>query len=296
MLRRKLSGTGLPQKHHFDSQEQEQNPLGWALYSLGKGGINNIDIPQDSMALVFSEKGENEFTTSYESSPAKLAFPEYKILAFPRANWCISGLKGPGILRVMLIKLDVMHQLIGASYANAPGNAERFRMPDQPLLMSAKMKTAILDLFHCEIIGACGLLYRESKIMEFFSLMLLDLQKGKPSIEECPFLEDDVEVKKLEEARNILIREYDQANKIRDLARKVGTNEYKLKVGFKHLFGSSVHNFLIDQRMENARYLLLKKKHNVGEISQMVGYSNPSHFIEAFKKKYGLTPKKMLAS
>ena len=35
---------------------------------------------------------------------------------------------------------------------------------------------------------------------------------------------------------------------------------------------------------------------NVNEVGLKVGYSTSSHFIAAFKKKYGTTPKKYLMS
>jgi AraC-like DNA-binding protein len=34
--------------------------------------------------------------------------------------------------------------------------------------------------------------------------------------------------------------------------------------------------------------------HNVNEVGLKVGYSTASHFISAFKKKFGTTPKKYL--
>lgn len=46
--------------------------------------------------------------------------------------------------------------------------------------------------------------------------------------------------------------------------------------------------------MEYALNLLNKGSYNVNEVAAMVGYSTASHFIEAFKKKYGTTPKKFL--
>jgi len=48
--------------------------------------------------------------------------------------------------------------------------------------------------------------------------------------------------------------------------------------------------------MEVARKLLESGKHNVNEVGLKVGYSTSSHFIAAFKKKYGTTPKKYVQS
>jgi AraC-like DNA-binding protein len=48
--------------------------------------------------------------------------------------------------------------------------------------------------------------------------------------------------------------------------------------------------------MEVARKLLESGDNNVNEVGLKVGYSTASHFIAAFKKKYGTTPKKYLMS
>jgi AraC-like DNA-binding protein len=48
--------------------------------------------------------------------------------------------------------------------------------------------------------------------------------------------------------------------------------------------------------MEVARKLLEAGNDNVNEVGHKVGYSTSSHFIAAFKKKYGTTPKKYVMS
>jgi AraC family transcriptional activator of pyochelin receptor len=48
--------------------------------------------------------------------------------------------------------------------------------------------------------------------------------------------------------------------------------------------------------MEHARRLLETNQFNVNEVGTQVGYSTASHFIAAFKKKFGTTPKKYVMS
>jgi len=48
--------------------------------------------------------------------------------------------------------------------------------------------------------------------------------------------------------------------------------------------------------MDVARKMLNSGVHNVNEVGLKIGYSTASHFISAFKKKYGTTPKKYLQS
>jgi AraC-like DNA-binding protein len=69
----------------------------------------------------------------------------------------------------------------------------------------------------------------------------------------------------------------------------------KLKEGFKEVYGDTVYGYILDQKMEYARQLLDNGQNNVNEVGLKVGYSTASHFISAFKKKYGTTPKKYLS-
>ena len=70
----------------------------------------------------------------------------------------------------------------------------------------------------------------------------------------------------------------------------------KLKEGFKQIYGDSVFSFLFNYKMEFARKLLETNTVNVNEVGLKVGYSTSSHFIAAFKKKFGITPKKYVQS
>ena len=73
-------------------------------------------------------------------------------------------------------------------------------------------------------------------------------------------------------------------------------NIKKLKEGFKQLYGDTVYAYLLDHKMEEARRMLEERQYNVNEVGMKLGYSTASHFIAAFKKKFGTTPKKYLMS
>ncbi|MCH7515232.1 MAG: helix-turn-helix transcriptional regulator [Bacteroidetes bacterium] len=137
-------------------------------------------------------------------------------------------------------------------------------------------------------------LYLQGKVMEIISYFLKK-EEVKSELEiQCPFVSDHLEMEKIKAARDIVVGDLQQPPSIRDLARAVGTNEYKLKIGFKSMFGTSVYAYLSEYRMQRARQLLEKKGMNIKEIAHRIGYANPSHFIAAYKKKFGITPKKHL--
>ncbi|HBK82016.1 MAG TPA: AraC family transcriptional regulator, partial [Flavobacterium sp.] len=95
-------------------------------------------------------------------------------------------------------------------------------------------------------------------------------------------------------AKEIIIANMAEPPSLQKLADQVGLNIKKLKAGFKQIYGDSVYSFLFDYKMELARHLLDSGSYNVNEVGLKIGYSTSSHFIAAFKKKFGTTPKKYL--
>lgn len=77
---------------------------------------------------------------------------------------------------------------------------------------------------------------------------------------------------------------------ILDLAHTMGTNEYKLKNGFKELYGMTIPQFIKDQRLRRAHTLIQNTNKNIGTISKAVGFKQGNHFTREFKKRYSYTP------
>jgi len=78
--------------------------------------------------------------------------------------------------------------------------------------------------------------------------------------------------------------------RLNDLARQMGTNEYKLKYGFKQLYGTTIFRFLIKERLRKARTLIQHSTLTIKQIIQMTGFKSKTHFSRAFKDKYGMSP------
>src|SRR5690606_721142 len=137
-------------------------------------------------------------------------------------------------------------------------------------------------------------LYFKGKAYELLSLYFNRSEDA--DVEQCPFLVDETNVIKIRKAKEIIIARMAEPPTLQELSDEVGLNLKKLKEGFKQIYGDSVFSFLFDYKMEVARKLLESGENNVNEVGLKVGYSTASHFISAFKKKYGTTPKKYISS
>ena len=74
------------------------------------------------------------------------------------------------------------------------------------------------------------------------------------------------------------------------LAQRVSLNDYKLKVGFKAVFGTTVFGYLLHHRMEKACQLL-KQQQSISRVAAAVGYTNHAAFSRTFRQHFGVSPK-----
>jgi AraC-like DNA-binding protein len=158
--------------------------------------------------------------------------------------------------------------------------------------ISPSMAIVLNQLMSFNLNSSIKSLYFKGKAYELLSLFFNRSEDA--DIEQCPFLVDEVNVAKLKKAKDIVIANMAEPPSLQELADSIGLSLKKLKEGFKQIYGDTVYSFLFDYKMEVARKLLESGNHNVNEVGLKVGYSTASHFIAAFKKKFGTTPKKYI--
>jgi AraC family transcriptional regulator len=75
------------------------------------------------------------------------------------------------------------------------------------------------------------------------------------------------------------------------LAGMAGLSEFHFNRLFKRATGIPPSRFQIKLRIEAAQRLLRESSKSVITVANEVGYSNPSHFAQAFRKETGLSPR-----
>jgi AraC-like DNA-binding protein len=103
-------------------------------------------------------------------------------------------------------------------------------------------------------------------------------------------------LKKIKRAKEIIIERMSEPPTLNNLSNEVDISLKNLKEGFKKVYGNTVFGYLYEHKMNVASQLLTSKNYNVNEVALHLGYSTSSHFINAFKNKFGTTPKKYLNS
>lgn len=193
----------------------------------------------------------------------------------------------------ILISIEKLHTFFtseaGIIHFLSDDNKDKKYYTDKAI--SAKERVALNQIIEHSIPKNMEKLYLKAKIYELLSVYF---QPEDDEFQNCPFLEEEENVEKIKQAKAIIIERMAEPPTLTELAQEVGLPLHYLKDGFKQIYGETVFTFLWEYKMEFARRELETKKLNVSEIAYKLGYSTPSHFIAAFKKKYGITPKKYM--
>ncbi|MBD1918270.1 MULTISPECIES: AraC family transcriptional regulator [Cyanophyceae] len=207
----------------------------------------------------------------------------------PAESWRV-----PGNRRIVGINVHVdpnaFRQWIGEARDDLP---DLLRPADQRYLErsgipTAAMQMAVQAILHCPFQGLTQRLYLESKVWELMALLIEDLKTMPDSFSPPALKADDVE--RIHYASKLLCRQIAQPPTLIELARAVGINDHKLKVGFRQVFGTTVFGYLHEHRMERSRQLLESGDLSVTAAAEAVGFASRGHFAAAFRRKYGVNP------
>lgn len=254
-------------------------------------------VSQGLIQFHFGLKGKAKFV--FNDGNYALELKEEKSLLFynPQKELPIQLEVSPNTWLIsILISIKKLHKLFSSDTENIPflseENIDKKYYKEHNI--SPSMAIVLSQLFHYNLNPSIKNLYYKGKGYELLSLYFN--RSEDPNAEQCPFLIDEENVLKIRKAKELVIANMAEPPGLQELADQVGLNLKKLKMGFKQIYGDTVYGFLFDYKMDYARKLLDSGSYNVNEVGLKVGYSTGSHFIAAFKKKFGTTPKKYLMS
>ena len=141
------------------------------------------------------------------------------------------------------------------------------------------------DIRSCLMKGSTKKLYLEAKVLELLALQLQSLQEA---VKEEPVKPSEQEL--FHKIKKFLEDNYLEPITLNSISRSFGINEFKLKKGFQQYFKTSVIKYMSELRMSRAREILMTGDMAVSEVSEMLNYSHPNHFSNAFRKHFGIPP------
>lgn len=147
------------------------------------------------------------------------------------------------------------------------------------------------QLLNCNVSAATNRIFMHGQAMSLLAFELIPLSEDKRR-NSARLDQQDAAIAK--SARDILLREFRNPPSIKELSKRVGTNQFKLKQLFHHFFTNTPYGLLLEIRMSNAYQLLESTRCQVSVAADLVGYKHASNFSAAFIRHFGISPKALL--
>lgn len=251
-------------KHLIVKAPEREHPLEYAFYLAGAHRYNNKSI----------SAGQYAFWGSGIAPKEVCEWPAQRI-TFVNVH----------------LEPEVFCSFIGAS-GHPPQLQQLVRRRDREYYTcgttTAAMQIALQQILHCPYQGLTRRIYLQGKVFELLALLLEPLLAEQTQPQSRKLKPEDID--RIHYAKDILLTRLEHPPSLVELAREAGINDYKLKIGFHQVFGTTVFGYLNEYRMDLSRQLLQEGNLTVTGVARAVGYANRSHFAAAFKRKFGVNP------
>lgn len=267
-----------------------------AVYTTAR--FDNLEIEADTRDIYMFcvKQGKLVLHASFIPHPLELNTSEAIFLAYPRSGWTIKGQSFEGAdFYVMKMDVAALHKLINPSFDDQHlGGGQQMNMRDLMRLIPVNPSIMICfeQLMHHKLRAPFHSLFEKAKFFEIFSL-LMESAFGQP-MDACPVAMSPAIEVKLQQVRRHIIERLDEVPDPDKLAVLYELPKNTLREGYRFVYGKTIHQYHSDHKLESAMQMLNQGELLVKEVAFKIGYQNPSHFISAFKKRFGYTPKQYL--
>ncbi|QNL51644.1 helix-turn-helix transcriptional regulator [Olivibacter sp. SDN3] len=147
------------------------------------------------------------------------------------------------------------------------------------------------DMRTCKLEGISRDYFVRAKVNHLLSLLFEKAESDADrTITQTKGELGDRDKQLFEDVKNLITANAERFFTIAYLSKAFGINTFKLKKGFKELYGMGIFEYTTKIRMAKAIDLIRNTDYSLKEIAFKVGYAAPSSFCVAFKKAFGVAP------
>lgn len=228
-------------------------------------GFRNLCEQTGNLLYITSGTISLHYNTQSPCGFIALYYPEDLVLQFPNQYPLLQVLR-----EKMNLKLDGwLHTINRTIHRNQVDQLEKLQF-----------KTYEPELFS---------LYLRAKATELL-LAMLDEFSQEPDHDSKSLKLSKWDTEQLHALKKWLTENSDEPGTMTEIVHRFGLNTFKVKRGFRQLFGVSAFGYVLRIRMKRAHILLRQSNESVNNIGLILGYKNLFSFVRAFKKYYGYSP------
>ena len=136
--------------------------------------------------------------------------------------------------------------------------------------------------------GISARLYYEGKVAEAISLIIQKTKETQSTYKAKRVSRQDLD--SLAVVTAYIDDHFARVIRLDLLAKIACMGITKLKYTFKEVYKTTISDYILNKRMNQAEHLVTNTDLNINQISQIVGYKKPGSFSETFRKNTGVLP------
>ncbi|RRD38839.1 AraC family transcriptional regulator [Leptotrichia sp. OH3620_COT-345] len=256
-----------------------------------KETLNNPPISTNFVEIMYCLNGKYTFTSNFVKEKKTYSFKKGDIIIHRAVN----GIKKYEIETedLYMISIDVYLDEMISNFSKMKNRKKADEWKEKILNIlkrdevyfiktNEEIENISREIENISINGINEYLSFKSKVFQFI-ILILNLQFNSIETEEIIS----------ENAKKILEKyQISELPNIKDLCKIMKISRYQLQRAFKNAEGVEIVKYLRKKKMEYAKTMLLTTTKSILEISNEVGYDNPSKFSETFKNYFGMLPNK----
>jgi AraC family transcriptional regulator, transcriptional activator of the genes for pyochelin and ferripyochelin receptors len=266
-----ISDTGSRQMNTNKADSGVNEPVA-ALYFVLNGRLN------------YQLEGLGEFS---------LSAGQYNIIFPPLEAWPNEGKYDVGIFAIhfpipYLLNLNVSFPAL-SFFLDKAQKGISCKLSITEGIADSRMITLIGNIRECSYTTSLKKTYQELQIS---TLLIIALSRiaGQPSRNKQEIVLKPLDIERIKATRKYLLQNMEQPPTLIELAHKMGLNDFKLKKGYKQVYGMTIFDDFLHARMKKASRLLTETSQSIVAIAELTGYKNVSSFSVAFKQYFDHSP------
>lgn len=254
------------------------------LSTASRQGVS-LTIPLKS-SLHYEVKGLEE---------AKLAHQHYNFFFSPHASALYKFKKGRYTIFTIHFDADYLWRWRGVHQKFADFmECIRYRRPAMLRHHACQATGEIMFIANDIFLGDKPLpdMYRYARVLELLRAAILQGVLPLTRLRRTDLIHERDQFK-LRQVADYVKQHLVRPAGIEELAGQFNLNAFKLKSGFKALYGVTIFEYLTQARMLKARAMLRDENNpqvTIRQVGALVGFKNLSNFSNAYKRYYGHTP------
>ncbi len=270
-------------KYHDDSISISYQD--WELLKPFKLKVNHSS---HMIKVQFEIEGNSHFE-SRDNHCIIIPGNHYQFINIPNADGHIIYNSSRKVLDIY-VEQDFLFQLLGTQgYSDQQLKAhfllKNYTFCRKATLITAQQQQLIQELLSHQYQSDFAKQFIRIKAME---LMITVFAGASNQINPVKWNQSDID--NMTSIKDFLDQNYHQDLHIKSLSRQFGINEFKLKNGFKDLFGDTIFGYIRRRRMKKAQELLRNPELEIKEIAYLIGFKYAHHFSKVYFEHFQIKP------